>query len=105
MRQVKDVKSSRLLTCGGGGSSARPPGKQARIPAALAENAQTGLLPSVLGELGNDMIKAIRIHANGGPEALRWEDVELPPPGPGQAQVRQTAIGINYSDVNVRRGG
>ena len=51
------------------------------------------------------MTKAIRIHANGGPDALRWEDVELPPPGQGQAQVRQTAIGINYSDVNVRRGG
>jgi len=51
------------------------------------------------------MTKAIRIHQNGGPEVLRFEEVELPPPGPGQAQVRQTAIGINYSDVNVRRGG
>jgi NADPH2:quinone reductase len=47
----------------------------------------------------------MRIHANGGPEALRWEDVALPPPGPGEAQVRHTAIGVNYSDVNVRRGG
>jgi NADPH2:quinone reductase len=51
------------------------------------------------------MTKAIRIHANGAPEVLRYEDIELPPPGPGQAQVRHTAIGINYSDVNVRRGG
>jgi NADPH2:quinone reductase len=51
------------------------------------------------------MTKAIRIHAHGGPEVLRYEDIELLPPGPGQVRVRHTAIGINYSDVNVRRGG
>ena len=51
------------------------------------------------------MPKAIRIHANGGPEVMRWEDFELPPPGAGEARLRHTAIGINYSDVNVRRGG
>jgi NADPH2:quinone reductase len=51
------------------------------------------------------MTKAVRIHANGGPEVLRYEDIDVPPPGPGQAQVRHTAIGINFSDVNVRRGG
>ncbi len=51
------------------------------------------------------MTKAMRIHGNGGPEVLRWEDVELAPPGPGEARVRHTAIGVNYSDVNVRRGG
>jgi NADPH2:quinone reductase len=48
---------------------------------------------------------AVRIHANGGPEVLRAEEVTLPPPGEGEARVRQTAIGINYSDINVRRGG
>ena len=47
------------------------------------------------------MPKAIRIHANGGPEVMRWEDFELPPPGAGEARLRHTAIGINYSDVNV----
>jgi NADPH:quinone reductase len=51
------------------------------------------------------MVKAIQMHANGGPEVLRWEDIELPPPGAGEARIRHTAIGINYSDVNVRRGG
>ena len=51
------------------------------------------------------MTKAIRIHANGGPEVMRFEDVELPAPAAGEARVRQTAIGVNYSDVNVRRGG
>jgi NADPH:quinone reductase len=49
--------------------------------------------------------KAIRIHTNGGPEVLRWEECELPPPGVGQARVRHSAIGINFSDINVRRGG
>jgi NADPH2:quinone reductase len=49
--------------------------------------------------------KAVRIHANGGPEVLRFEDITLPPPAAGEARVRHTAIGINYSDVNVRRGG
>jgi NADPH:quinone reductase len=51
------------------------------------------------------VVKAIRMHANGGPEVLRWEDIELLPPGAGEARVRHTAIGINYSDINVRRGG
>jgi NADPH:quinone reductase len=51
------------------------------------------------------MTKAIRIHANGGPDVMRWEDIELPPPGAGQARVRHTAIGVNFSDINVRRGG
>ena len=41
----------------------------------------------------------------GGPEVLRWEEVDLPPPAAGEARVRHTAIGVNYSDVNVRRGG
>jgi NADPH2:quinone reductase len=51
------------------------------------------------------MIKAIRIHENGGPEVLKWEDVELLPPAAGEAQLRHTAIALNFSDVNVRRGG
>jgi NADPH:quinone reductase len=51
------------------------------------------------------MTKAIRIHANGGPEVMRWEEIALPPPAAGEARIRHTAIGINYSDVNVRRGG
>src|SRR5262245_43049438 len=51
------------------------------------------------------MTKAIRIYANGGPEVLRLEDIEVSPPAAGEARVRQTAVGINYSDINVRRGG
>ena len=51
------------------------------------------------------MIKAVRIHENGGPEVLRSETIELAAPGPGQVRVRHTAIALNFSDVNVRRGG
>jgi NADPH:quinone reductase len=51
------------------------------------------------------MTKAIRIHANGGPDQLRFEEITLPPPGAGEARLRHTAIGINFSDINVRRGG
>lgn len=50
------------------------------------------------------MIHAIRLHAYGGPEALRWEAVELPPPGPGEARVRQVAAGLNFIDVYERTG-
>jgi NADPH2:quinone reductase len=51
------------------------------------------------------MTKAIRIHSHGGPEVMKLEDVELPPPGTGEARVRHTAIALNFSDINVRRGG
>ena len=50
-------------------------------------------------------MKAIRIHAHGGPEVMRWEDVALPPPAAGEARVRHTAIAVNFSDLNLRRGG
>src|ERR1700709_613975 len=51
------------------------------------------------------MTKAVRIHANGGPEVWCWEGCARPAPGAGEARVRHTAIGVNYSDINVRRGG
>jgi NADPH2:quinone reductase len=51
------------------------------------------------------MTKAIRIHAQGSPDVMRWEDIELPQPGAGEARIRHTAIALNFSDVNVRRGG
>jgi len=50
------------------------------------------------------MVKAIRIHETGGPEVLRYEDVDLPAPGPGEAQVRQHAVGVNFIDVYFRTG-
>jgi NADPH:quinone reductase len=51
------------------------------------------------------MTKAIRIYANGDPDVMRLEDIALPLPGPGEVRIRHTAIGVNFSDINVRRGG
>lgn len=48
--------------------------------------------------------RAIRLRENGGPEKLQLEDIELPPPGPGEVQVRQSAIGLNFIDVYDRIG-
>lgn len=50
------------------------------------------------------MPKAVRIHAHGGPEVLRFEDVEIGVPGAGEALVRHTAIGVNYLDTYFRTG-
>jgi NADPH2:quinone reductase len=50
------------------------------------------------------MSHAIRIHATGGPEVMQWEEVAVGEPGPGQARVRHTAIGVNFIDT-YHRGG
>ena len=50
------------------------------------------------------MTHAIRIHENGGSEVLRWEAVDVPDPGAGEAVIRQTASGLNFIDVYFRTG-
>ncbi len=50
------------------------------------------------------MVKAIRFHEFGGPEVLKWEDIEVGDPGPGQVRLRHTAIGFNFLDALVREG-
>ncbi len=50
------------------------------------------------------MAHAIRLHKTGGPEVLSWEDVELPPPAPGEATVRHHAVGLNFIDTYHRTG-
>jgi NADPH2:quinone reductase len=50
------------------------------------------------------MTKAIRIYETGGPEVMRWEDVPDSRPGPGEALVRHTAVGVNFIDVYHRTG-
>lgn len=47
---------------------------------------------------------AIRINQCGGPEQLMWQEVPLPPPGPGEVQVRNIAVGVNYIDTYHRSG-
>ncbi len=49
-------------------------------------------------------MKAIRFHQTGGPEVLRFEDVELAAPGPGEVRIRHTAVALNFRDILVRRG-
>jgi NADPH2:quinone reductase len=50
------------------------------------------------------MSKAIRVERTGGPEVLQWADMPVGQPGPGEALVRHTAIGLNFIDVYHRRG-
>jgi NADPH2:quinone reductase len=50
------------------------------------------------------MTRAIRIHAHGGPEVLRFEEVELDKLGARQVRIRQTAIGVNFIDTYERTG-
>ena len=50
------------------------------------------------------MPHAIRIYENGGPEKLRWEEVPVGSPGPGEVLVRNTAIGLNFIDTYQRNG-
>jgi NADPH:quinone reductase len=48
--------------------------------------------------------KAVRIHALGGPEVIRLDELEVAPPGPNEALVRHTAIGVNFVDTYHRSG-
>jgi NADPH2:quinone reductase len=49
-------------------------------------------------------MKAIRVHAPGGPESMKLEEMPVPAPGAGQAQVKLEACGVNYIDVYFRTG-
>ncbi|MCA3021426.1 MAG: quinone oxidoreductase family protein [Burkholderiales bacterium] len=50
------------------------------------------------------MTKAIRIHEHGGPEVLKWEDVEVGAPGPDEVRLKTTAAGLNFIDTYHRTG-
>jgi NADPH2:quinone reductase len=50
------------------------------------------------------MPHAIRIHETGGPEVLRWQDIEIGELGSGQVKLRQQAAGLNFIDVYHRQG-
>jgi NADPH:quinone reductase len=49
-------------------------------------------------------VYAVRVHQLGGPEVLRYEQVEIGRPGPGEARVKHTAIGLNFTDIHFRTG-
>lgn len=50
------------------------------------------------------MTHAIRVHQPGGPEQMRWEEVAIGNPGPGEVRIRHTAVGLNFIDVYHRTG-
>lgn len=50
------------------------------------------------------MTKAIRIHEHGGPEVLKYEDMDIGDVGPGEVRLRHNAIGLNFIDVYQRTG-
>lgn len=50
------------------------------------------------------MVKAIQFRKTGGPEVLKWNDVEIGKPGPGEARIAHRAIGLNFIDCNFRSG-
>src|ERR1700758_1171737 len=52
----------------------------------------------------SNMAKAVRFHETGGPEVLRYEDVEVGDPGPGQVRLRHEAVGLNFADTYFRSG-
>src|SRR3954449_13461187 len=52
----------------------------------------------------SSMPHAIRFHKTGGPEVLVWEEFNLGKPGPGEARIRHTAVGLNFVDIYNRSG-
>jgi NADPH:quinone reductase len=50
------------------------------------------------------MAKAVRFHKQGGPEVMQYDDVQVGDPGPGQARIRHTFIGVNFVDIYQRSG-
>jgi len=50
------------------------------------------------------MVQAIRVQETGGPDVMRWEQIEVGEPGPGEARIRHTAVGLNFIDTYFRSG-
>ena len=50
------------------------------------------------------MVKAVRVHSYGGPEALSVDEIEVGAPGPGEVLIRHTAVGLNFIDTYHRSG-
>lgn len=50
------------------------------------------------------MANAVRFYETGGPDVLRYEEVDVGEPGPGQVRLRHVAVGLNYADTYFRNG-
>jgi NADPH:quinone reductase-like Zn-dependent oxidoreductase len=75
----------------------------------VGEPAQLGLGHGIHGTTGKTRlrsaaVKAVRIHEDGGPEVLRYEDVEDPVPGTGEVLIRLKAAALNHLDLWIRQG-
>ncbi|KAG7017081.1 qor [Cucurbita argyrosperma subsp. argyrosperma] len=69
-----------------------------------AENFIARAVSSRVESSAPEMVKAIRVHEVGGPEVLKWEDVDIGEPKEGEVRVRNKAIGLNFIDVYFRKG-
>lgn len=72
------------------------------VRSALEVPRKTGVRP--ISSSAARMVKAIRIHELGGPEVLKWEDVEVGEPKDGEVKVKHKAIGVNFIDIYYRKG-
>ncbi|CAK9311159.1 unnamed protein product [Citrullus colocynthis] len=70
-------------------------GTENSIASAISSRAESSAL---------EMVKAIRVHELGGPEVLKWEDVDIGEPKEGEVRVKNKAIGLNFIDVYFRKG-
>ncbi|KAL6541717.1 hypothetical protein OROGR_011203 [Orobanche gracilis] len=75
------------------------------IPSAILVQTKAAIRPvSSSAVVASKMVKAIRVHELGGPEVLKWEDVEIGEPKDGEIKVKNKAIGLNFIDVYFRKG-
>ncbi|GMN41028.1 hypothetical protein TIFTF001_010253 [Ficus carica] len=78
-----------------------------RVPISSSSSSTLGTQKynlSVRASATHDMVKAIRVHEFGGPEVLKWEDVDIGEPKEGEIRVKNKAIGLNFIDVYYRKG-
>ena len=50
------------------------------------------------------MFNAIRFYKTGGPDVMRWEEVSVGEPGPGEVRIQHVAVGLNFADTYFRSG-
>jgi NADPH:quinone reductase-like Zn-dependent oxidoreductase len=60
--------------------------------------------PSIGPNQEGNMARVVRFHETGGPEVLRIEEIDVPPPGAGEVQIRIHALGLNRAEAMFRGG-
>lgn len=85
-----------------GVADSAPRARAAAPPPRRARAEETPHRGTVTGETVTS--EAVVLEHHGGPEALVWQEVRVPPPGRGQVRLRHAAVGLNYIDVYCRTG-